>query len=138
MFSSKLPQKCSFLMRRRFQKFLPIVLIALTVQILAPIAACWATAIAASDPLDSAVICHDSAAASRQQGDQGGEHRTHDGACGLCCVLHASASADTPRAAAFTTPYREVERVVWRQEVLDLSASRTGSNSQARAPPPAI
>jgi len=125
-------------MRRRFQRFLPIVLIALVVQVLAPIGACWAAAIAASDPLGSAVICHDSAAASGQQGDQGGDHRVHDGACEICCVLHASASADTPQAVAFTTPFREVERVVWRQQALDLSASRTGSNTQARAPPPAI
>jgi hypothetical protein len=135
MFSSKSPQKCGFLMRRRLQKFLPIVLIALMVQILAPIGACWAAVIAVSDPLGSAVICHDSAVASGHQGDRGSEHRAHDGACAICCVLHASASADTPRAAAFTTPYREVERVVWREEALDLSASRTGSNSQARAPP---
>ena len=44
------------LMRRRLQKFLPIVLLALMVQILAPIGACWAAAVAVSDPLGSAVI----------------------------------------------------------------------------------
>ena len=38
-------------MRRRLKNFLPIVLIALAVQIVAPIAACWAAGIAASDPL---------------------------------------------------------------------------------------
>jgi hypothetical protein len=38
-------------MRSRLQKFLPVVLIALAVQVLAPIAACWAAAIAMSDPL---------------------------------------------------------------------------------------
>jgi hypothetical protein len=122
-------------MRRHLQKFLPIFLIALAVQILAPIGACWAAAIAASDPLGSAVICH---AAAEQQGDQGGGHRTDDGACAICCVLHAGVSVDTPRTAAFAIPFRAVARVVWRHEALDLSASRTGSNSQARAPPPAI
>src|SRR5258707_257486 len=38
-------------MRRRLARFLPIVLIALTVQILAPIGACWVAAFAISDPL---------------------------------------------------------------------------------------
>ena len=64
-------------MRRRLQKFLPIVLIALVVQILAPIAACWATGMAASDPLQAAFICHDNAASLPAQGDQGGEHRAY-------------------------------------------------------------
>ena len=45
-------------MRRRLRKFFPIVLIALTVQIFAPIGACWAASIAASDPLHAAIICH--------------------------------------------------------------------------------
>jgi hypothetical protein len=122
-------------MRRHLQKFLPIVLIALMVQVLTPIGACWAAAIAASDPLGLAAICHDSGAASGQQGDQGGEHRAHDGACAICCVLHASASADTPRLPTLATPHRQAERMVWRDEALGLSAFRTGSNSQARAPP---
>jgi hypothetical protein len=122
-------------MRRHLQKFLPIVLIALMVQILAPIGACWAAAIAASDPLASVEICHDSAAASGQQGDQGGQHRTHDGACAICCVLHAGASADTPKVPMLATPCRQTVRVVWRDQALDLAAPRTGSNAQARAPP---
>ena len=46
-------------MRRRLQKYLPIILIALMVQILAPVVACWAAAVAASDPLNTAQICHD-------------------------------------------------------------------------------
>ena len=44
-------------MRKRLKNFLPIVLIALLVQIFAPIGACWAASIAASDPLAGAVIC---------------------------------------------------------------------------------
>jgi hypothetical protein len=50
-------KKVDGLMRRRLRKFLPIVLLALTVQILAPIAACWAPSIAGSDPLHAAIIC---------------------------------------------------------------------------------
>ena len=49
-----------------------IVLIALAVQIFAPIAACWAAGIAASDPLGAAIICHGDAGSAPGQSDQTG------------------------------------------------------------------
>ncbi len=122
-------------MRRRLQKFLPIVLIALVVQILAPIAACWAAGIAASDPLGPASICHDSAASLPAPGDQGGDHRSHNGACAICCIAQAATAIDTPQQAAVILSYRLPERVVWRNQVRDLPGARAGSNAQARAPP---
>ena len=122
-------------MRRRLRKFLPIVLMALTVQILAPIGACWAASIAAADPLQVAVICHgDAASAPGQTDDQTGQPRAHDGACSLCCVVHAGASIDTPQT-AFIALYRLPERVVWLDRTPDLFGARTGSHAQARAPP---
>src|SRR6201995_4753574 len=93
-------------MRRRYHKYLPIVLIALMVQIFAPIGACWAAAVAASDPLAAASICHDAGAAAGQSGDQNGQHREHDGACAICCLVSAGASVDTPKLAAIAHPYR--------------------------------
>jgi len=54
-------------MRRRLRKFFPIVLIALAVQIFAPIGACWAASIAASDPLHAAIICHGDTASAQGQ-----------------------------------------------------------------------
>ncbi len=122
-------------MRRRLQKFLPIVLIALVVQILAPIAACWAAGIAASDPLGSAFICHDNSAAALAQSDQGGDHRAHNGACSICCIAQAATAIDTPQQAAVTAPYRLAERVVWRDQAVEQPGARAGSNAQARAPP---
>ena len=119
-------------MRQRFQKFLPIILIALAVQILAPIGATWAAAIAASDPLSAAPICH-----GGQDGipshDQGG--RAHDGVCSVCCVAQAGASLDTPKAAMSAVPYRVAARVIWRDQAPDLLPVRTNSSAQARAPP---
>jgi len=122
-------------MRRRLQRFLPIVLIALMVQILAPIGATWAVAIAAADPLGAAFICHSDALAPSPQSDQGGGHRAHDGACSVCCSAQAGASLDTPKAAPAAAPYRIAASVVWRAEARDLSPDRMGSNAQARAPP---
>ena len=126
-------------MRRRLQKFLPIVVIALAVQILAPIAACWAAGIAASDPLGSALgsafICHNNAASAPAQSDQGSEHRARNGACAICCIAQAGAATDTPQQAAVAAPYRHHAGVVWRYNAPELAAARAGSNAQARAPP---
>jgi len=124
------------MMRRWLQKFLPIALIALSVQVLVPIAACWAAAGAASDPLQSDEICH-SLSGAPDQGNQGGtDPRRHDDACIICCAAQAAASVDTPQQTAFTVPYRQTAQVVWRVAAQDLSPSRIGSNTQARAPPP--
>jgi DUF2946 family protein len=121
-------------MRRRLQKYLPIVLIALMVQVFAPVAACWAAAIAASDPLRIAEICHDSAsAAADQQGDRNGQHS--GGGCSVCCLASASASIDTPTPVALAAPDRETVRVAWHGQAVEFSASRIGSNTQARGPP---
>jgi hypothetical protein len=123
-----------FLMRRRLRKFFPIVLIALTVQIFAPIAACWAAGIAASDPLHAAVICHDDGASTSGQSDQTGQPRAHDGCCSVCSAAHTGAPVGTPTSAV-TTSYRQSTGVVWLDLVPDLFGSRAGSHAQARAPP---
>jgi hypothetical protein len=124
-------------MRRRLRNFLPIVLIALAVQILAPIGACWAASFAASDPLHAAAICHDGAATPDQtnnQPDQTGQPRAHDGCCSVCSVAHTGAPVETPQTAVAAL-YQQPERVVWLDLTPGLFGSRTGSHTQARAPP---
>jgi hypothetical protein len=121
-------------MRRRLKDFLPIVLIALVVQIFAPIGACWAASIAASDPLAQAVICHGNGVSSAGQTDQAG-HRAHDGCCSVCTVLQSGAPVDVPDVADLVSLMREPERVVWIEFTPDRFASRAGSHAQARAPP---
>ena len=119
---------------RRLKNFLPIVLIALAVQIFAPIGACWAATIAASDPLAGAVICHGNGAPGAGQTDQAG-HRAHDGCCSVCSVLQTGAPVDTPQIAAAIAIERDHARVVWIGSTPDRFASRAGSHAQARAPP---
>jgi hypothetical protein len=123
-----------FAMRRRLKNFLPIVLIALIVQIFAPIGACWAASIAASDPLAAAVICHGSAAATPGQSDPAG-HRAHDGCCAVCSVLSTGAPVDVPQIAVAISVDRPHARVVWVEFTPDRFGSRAGSHAQARAPP---
>ena len=123
-------------MRRRYQRFLPIVLIALMVQVFAPVAACWAAVAAASDPLGGAAeICHDTSALAGESGDQSGQHREPGAICSNCCLASASASLDTPSMAALPAPYGDSRRVVWHGQTTDGSGSRIGSNAQARGPP---
>ena len=118
---------------RRLKNFLPIVLIALAVQIFAPIGACWAASIAASDPLAGAVICHGNAAPGVGQTDQTG-HRAHVGCCSVCSVLQTGAPVDVPQIAAIAVE-RVAEQVAWFDFAFRLSNARAGWHAQARAPP---
>jgi len=119
-------------MRARLQKFLPIVLIALAMQVLAPIAACWAAGFVAVDPLQNAVICHD-AGTSGGLDDQS-VPGSHAGACSICCLAQASASLDAPQV-GFAIPARHMARVVWHDTTASVVTRYGGSNAQARAPP---
>ncbi|KRR00563.1 DUF2946 domain-containing protein [Bradyrhizobium valentinum] len=121
-------------MRRRLKNFLPIVLIALVVQIFAPIGACWAASIAASDPLAGAIICHGNSAADAGQADDQTNHRAHDGCCSVCSVLQTGAPVDVPQTAAIDVD-RVAEQVAWFDFAFRLINARAGSHAQARAPP---
>jgi hypothetical protein len=122
-------------MRRRLKNFLPIVLFALAVQIFAPIAACWAASIAASDPLSAAVICHGNATPGSVQDGQNGAQDQRQGCCSLCGVLHTGAPVHPPEGATVAQVDRPVTPVVWHALTLDPAATRAGSPEQARAPP---
>ena len=122
-------------MRRRLQRYLPVVLIALVVQILAPVAACWAAATVISDPLGAVEICHSDPASQAADSDPRSDHRTHGGACVICCAAHASASFDAPRLLALPVRYLRPTPVTWRNNEPALPAFAVGSIARARAPP---
>ncbi|MGY3615528.1 DUF2946 domain-containing protein [Bradyrhizobium sp. USDA 10063] len=119
-------------MRRRLKNFLPVFLIALVVQVFAPIAACWAAGIAASDPLAAAIICHGNTTGSDET-DQGGPH-VRDGCCSVCNVLQTGAPVDPPEMTAGIVE-RSPEQVAWLDFVSRLTDVRARSHAQARAPP---
>src|ERR1700744_1978622 len=120
-------------MMRRLRRYVPIFMIALLVQILAPVGASWAFASAVSDPLAAAEICLSHSPAS---GDEGGQQQTHDTSCLICCAFNTgAASFSTPEPAAWAAPYRPASQIVWRDRAPQLADSRTGSNAKARAPP---
>jgi hypothetical protein len=119
-------------MRRRLGKFLPIVLIAVLVQIFAPIGATWAASIAASDPLHGPAICHGDALPTPS--DQTGQPQAHD-CCSICNVVHTGGPADAQQATV-AAPYPDAGRVTWLDMSPGLLSSRAASHAQARAPPP--
>ena len=122
------------LMRRQLKNFLPIVLIALLVQIFAPIGACWAASLAASAPPAGAITCHSGVAQGAGQDDQI-DHRAHDGCCAACSVLQTGAPITAPQSSAATAFDRATSQVTWRDFARRLSGPRAASEAQARAPP---
>ncbi|QOZ34184.1 DUF2946 domain-containing protein [Bradyrhizobium sp. CCBAU 53421] len=120
-------------MRRRLKNFLPIVLVALLVQIFAPIGACWVASLAASDPRAAATICHGNAGSGSGKGDQTG-HDAHDGCCSACSVLQTGAPVDNPEIAAHAVE-RPSTRIAWLDFASELGCSPAGLSAQARAPP---
>ncbi|WP_035662736.1 DUF2946 family protein [Bradyrhizobium sp. Ec3.3] len=121
-------------MRARLQKFLPLVLLALAMQVLAPIAACWAAGLAVADPLQNAVICHSTDASGAGAAGQTNVPATHAGSCSICCLAQPNASLDS-RQATFANPFRLAETVVWHEQAAPAVTSHGGSNARARAPP---
>jgi hypothetical protein len=122
-------------MRARLQKYLPIFLFALLVQIIAPIGSSWAAAAAASNPLNVGEICH-SGPSSAGSDEGGGQHHDHDASCVLCCGFSANAAPGvSPEPVAFIAPARFAGGIVWRDDAPQLTNARTGSNTKARAPP---
>src|SRR5579863_4733046 len=118
---------------RRLKRYVPIFMIALMVQILAPVSASWAFASAVSDPLAAAEIC---LSHSPAQSEEGGQQQTHDASCLICCSLSASSVAlASPEPTVWIAPYRSASDIVWLDRAPQPADSRAGSNAQARAPP---
>ncbi|WP_430642012.1 DUF2946 family protein [Bradyrhizobium brasilense] len=101
-------------------------------QILAPVAACWAAAIAVADPLQSAGICHSDTTTG--SGDQDRGKYAHDGLCAIC-VSHADTAVDAPKPVTFVVLVRQFRPILWTDTRPVLGPSGSGSNTQARAPP---
>jgi hypothetical protein len=121
-------------MRRRLGRFLPIVLVAVLVQILAPIASCWAANTAAADPLHGVVICSHLLNADQRQGGQTNQAPAQHDCCIYCAAAHAATPTGDPQAAAVTIE-RIAETVVWHPSANTLTHDRFAASAQARGPP---
>ncbi|MEH6950476.1 DUF2946 domain-containing protein [Nitrobacter sp. NHB1] len=118
-------------MRRRLERLLPIVMLAMLVQIFAPIAACRAFSNVVADPLAGAICSH---AAGGSQDAPADPHQAHSACCTLCCAAHTPTPTADPQA-SIARIERDADAVVWRERIFGLRLSAAGSNAQARGPP---
>jgi hypothetical protein len=123
-------------MRRWLEVFRPIVLLAIVVQLSAPIAAFRAVASAISDPLYMGSICSEmlSSADEGQMAPTESQHN-HGGCCGFCAIGHGGGVGFEPPPLIFVSLQRVYQRVSWLEAAEPMPTVRVGSNTQARAPP---
>jgi hypothetical protein len=122
-------------MRRRLETLIPIVLLSIMVQLIAPIGAFRAVAYAVSDPLYMATIC--SGMVSSQDALQKDKANPQQGAncCVFCGVGHGGGVAVDPPPSVFVVLQRQYQRITWLEATDQMPPARAGSHAQARAPP---
>jgi hypothetical protein len=125
-------------MRRRLELFIPIVLLSILVQLIAPIAAFRAVAYAAADPLHMGPICSGmvSTRDDLQTVPTNTQHDSGD-SCAFCAAGHGGSIAVEPPPIVFVSLQRLYQRVSWLEAADPMPTARIGSNTQARAPPQA-
>ncbi|MEW6767891.1 MAG: DUF2946 domain-containing protein [Pseudomonadota bacterium] len=119
-------------MRRLIGKFIPVVMIAIWVQVFAPIGAYFAMA-SAMDPFGSPPIC--SPSSQNQPGETTPGQPSHQNCCDLCIVSQSGFAPLSPPAPIAVAVVRSPERIAWHDTRSDLVADPRGSPAQARAPP---
>ena len=122
-------------MRRRLEALVPIVLLAVLVQLMAPIAAFRVVAYATSDPLYMASICTGMTSSSDAQSAPSKTQHSHGDCCAFCGAGHGGTVALDPPPLVFVTLQRQYQWISWLEAADPTPAIRVGSNAQARAPP---
>jgi hypothetical protein len=120
---------------RRLEVFIPIVMLAVLVQLMAPIAAFRVVAYATTDPLYLASICSGMTSASDTQTDPAGTQHHHRNCCAYCVGSHGGAVAVDPPPLIFVSLQRQYQQISWLEATEAIPVFRVGSNTQARAPP---
>ena len=123
------------IMRRRLEVFIPIVLLAVLVQLFAPIAAFRVVAYAVTDPVYMASICTEMVSSPDAQTAPAKTQHDHGDCCVFCAAGHGGTIAIEPPPLIFVSLQRQYQRVSWLEAADPISAGRVGSNAQARAPP---
>ena len=123
-------------MRRRLQAFIPIVLLAVLVQLVAPIAALRVVADAVSDPLHFASICSGMTSSDGDSQTAPAKTKNHSPTCcAVCAAGQAGTPVIDPPPLVFVARQREYQLISWLEAADPMAAVRIGSNAQARAPP---
>lgn len=120
---------------RRLEILIPIVLLAVLVQLFAPIAAFRAFAYATNDPLYVATICSDMSSSPDAQADPAKTQHQHGECCAFCAAGHGGSLAIDAPVQIFVVLQRQYQRASWLEAAYPEPSVRVGSNTQARAPP---
>jgi len=123
-------------MGRRLEVFIPIVMLAVLVQLMAPIAAFRVVAYATTDPLYLASICSGMTSASDAQTNPAGTQHHQGDCCAYCVGSHGGAVTVDPPPLIFVSLQRQYQQISWLEATEAIPVFRVGSNTQARAPPP--
>jgi hypothetical protein len=124
-------------MRRRLDLLIPIVLLSIAVQLLAPIGAFRVVAHAANDPLYLASICSTAGSSHGDAAAPTGTRHDRAGCCAFCGTGLGGAFVIDPPPIVFVSLQRRYQTVSWLNAAASLPTVRVGSNAQARAPPQA-
>ena len=119
-------------MRRRLVRYLPLVAIALLVQLLAPIGAFRVAAAAANDPL-AAAIC--SGHADDADTAPSGTPQANGNCCAACPAGLAAAPLLEPAPHIFVALQRDHQRVIWLADSAAARLHRAAAHAQPRGPP---
>lgn len=123
-------------MRRRLEAFIPIVLLSILVQLIAPIAAFRVVGYAVSNPLYMGTICSGMASAENDaQTTPAQPDLPHHNCCAVCGVGLGGTAAVNPPPLVFITLQRHYQLLSWLEAAEPMPTLRVGSNAQARAPP---
>lgn len=123
-------------MRWGLGRFIPVVMFAVLVQLLAPVGATWALAAAVSDPLAAAPICSGVSDAYADDTSSGSQPVSHSVCCPLCMLAYAGSAALAAPDAPFVALQRSYRNVVWLAVHLAPRSNHDAGYAQARAPPP--
>ena len=118
----------------RLLKVLPVFLIALLVQVYAPVGSSLAMARASSDPIFAATIC-DHASDADGQSHAPGLPLSHNDCCPLCQFVHSGAAPLAPLLAVVVPQIRPAIRADWVFLAERQTYGAQRSRAQARAPP---
>jgi len=121
-------------MRRRLQAFLPVVILAVLVQTLAPVFALRTAVAAAADPLAFAEICSHANSASDAGSAPEGEP-SHDGCCPFCVAGFGAPMLLNPPEQAFVVLHREYRGVTWLKPLEATPATPYRAAARPRGPP---
>ncbi|MGC2780349.1 MAG: DUF2946 family protein [Bradyrhizobium sp.] len=119
--------------RQRLVRYLPVALLAVLLQLLAPVIACTMAA-AAGQPGDL-VICHGNADVAPTPSDSDHDRTACSLNCILCCLSHAAGTLDTPALSTYVAPSRRIAIIDWRGTDFGLVRILARFQAQPRGPP---